>query len=73
MKLNCNSLFTLFFLFILPVVSEKACADDLPQTTIYEIQGGIVKMKEINGVVMNLSCVGSCMALEKSRVIVDHA
>ena len=30
-------------------------------------------MKKINGVVMNLSCAGSCVALKKSRVVVDHS
>ena len=63
MKLKFN-----FVLLFLSAFDKTVECSEQKNITIYEIQGGIVKMREENGAVINLSCKDNCEALKKSRV-----
>ena len=69
MKLKFYSFFVLLFL---SAFDKKVECSEQKNITIYEIQGGIVKMREEKGVVVNLSCKDNCEALKKSRVKILH-
>lgn len=68
LKFNCFIFFTCFYI----ASTASLVGDETRNIKVYEIQGGIVQMKNENGAVINLSCEGSCVALKKSKIIIDH-